>query len=419
MTLAWIAVEDSEPPQDRPILRNSGQLLGRLDGLFPFLYIAQYGATLRDLRMRWSDAAGSLFAVGEATSWAGDRPGVSPRLGLILPVRLCRNEATASALMDIAAMLAAPGDSALSQRRLDVQARLDRAFGGGLRLSEREGMDGFCALQPNAEFFQQLCRDGFDYVTEVEDNAAAAVRVTGSSPFGWRSYGELMEWFHSHRAVSPFAADWRVLVPFLVSGKTAALSSHSTQRWGRIGLNRPSEEPSRWFAIRSDVRNAKVGIRLEMDQAGWAFLHLSLDQASLRVALSEVFDPFDDLVAWGREVAEGDLPVEMEIDEEGQEAVLAVLRTDDAARVLFRVKRKDTGELLLEGIVDRSAFGAALRAELRRFFVSEFDPEEWGDGRHEDDSEDDGDESDDDHSPNYFVRVRDRVLQHPWIADSG
>lgn len=418
MTLVWSVAEDSKSPQDRPIRRDSGQLLGQLDGLFPFLYIAQYGATLRDLRARWSGAATGLFAVGEAVDWGGGHLGVAPRLGLILPVHLCRNDATANALMEVAAMIASPSAAMLSQRRLDVRARLDRTFGLSLRLSEREGLDGFCALQPGAEFFQQLC-DAFDYVAEVEDNPAAAVRVTASARFGWQSYGELVEWFHSHRAVSPFAADWRVLVPFLVSGKTAALSSHSTQRWGRIGLNRPSEEPSRWFAIRSDVRNAKVGIRLEMDQAGWAFLHLSLDQASLRVALSEVFDPFDDLVAWGREVAEGDLPVEMEIDEEGQEAVLAVLRTDDAARVLFRVKRKDTGELLLEGIVDRSAFGAALRAELRRFFVSEFDPEEWGDGRHEDDSEDDGDESDDDHSPNYFVRVRDRVLQHPWIADSG
>lgn len=418
MTLAWIAAEDSEPPQDRPILRNSGQLLGRLDGLFPFLYIAQYGATLRDLRMRWSDAAGSLFAVGEATSWAGDRPGVSPRLGLILPVRLCRNEATASALMDIAAMLAAPGDSALSQRRLDVQARLDRAFGGGLRLSEQEGLDGFCALQPNAEFFQQLCRDGFAYVTEVEDNPAAAVRVTGSSPFGWRSYGELMEWFHSRRLAEPFS-DWRALVPFLVSGGTAAISSHSTQRWACIGLNRPTEEPSRWFAIRPDVRNAQIGIRLQMLQHGWACLHLSLDQASLRIALSDVFDPFDDLVAWSREVAEGDLPVEMEIDEEGQEAVLTVLKTDDAERVLFRVTRKDTGEILLEGIVDRSAFGASWRAELRRFFSSEFDPKHWGDERCADAPADDGDESDDDPSSCFFVSVRDRVLQHPWIADGG
>ncbi len=70
--------------------------------------------------------------------------------------------------------------------------------------------------------------------------------------------------------------------------------------------------------------------------AGRLHLHLSLDQASLRIALSDVFDPFDDMVAWTHEVrAEGDLPVEMEIDEEGQEAVLTVLKTDDAERALF------------------------------------------------------------------------------------
>ena len=39
-----------------------------------------------------------------------------------------------------------------------------------------------------------------------------------------------------------------------------------------------------------------------------------------------MFDPFPELLAWGREIDEGDLPVEMQIDEEGLIAVLTVLR---------------------------------------------------------------------------------------------
>jgi hypothetical protein len=135
-----------------------------------------------------------------------------------------------------------------------------------------------------------------------------------------------------------------------------------------------------------------------MDKFGWAMLHLKLDDASLTISLSEVYDPFDDLLAWSHEVAEGQLPIEMEIDEEGRESVLAVLGVNDARRALFRVTRKYENDILLEGIVARAELGAALRGELRRFFSSEFDPDDWNGG---DDSE---------------LPLRDRVLNHPWIA---
>lgn len=408
--LGWQTAKDAEPPKERSIQRNSGQLLGRLDELLPFLYIAQYGATLRDLRTRWSSAAPGLFAVGEATG--GHRPGVAPRVGLILPLRMCSDEATARALLDVSVLIDNPSGTKLAERRRDVETRLDRTFGGNLCLPEREGLDGFCALQPSPGFFRQLC-DTFDYVTDVEDNPAGTVRVTGSSRFGWRSYGELMEWYHVKRLQNPFG-HWSPLVPFLVAGNTASISSHSTQRWGRIGLHRPSDEPSRWFAIRPDVRDAQFGVRLEMDKFGWAYLYLSLNDASLTIALSDVYDPFDTLVAWSREVAEGDIPVEMEIDEEGQVAVLTVLKLDDAQRVLLRVTRKHEDEILLEGIVARSLIGAALRAELRRFFATEFDPEHW-DGR-DDHEQPDEDNNDEGYSPPISVNARDRVLNDPWIA---
>ena len=74
-----------------------------------------------------------------------------------------------------------------------------------------------------------------------------------------------------------------------------------------------------------------------MQKYGWAKLHLTLDAVTATIYLSDVFDPFNELVAWGREIDEGDLPIQIEIDEEGQEAVLTVLRTEDPERVLLRV----------------------------------------------------------------------------------
>ncbi len=82
MKLSW-SINDKPEGQrkDREIARNVGQLLGRLDEMLPFIYIAQYGASNRELRERTADAAPGLFAIGKQTG--GDRPGVAPRVGLV------------------------------------------------------------------------------------------------------------------------------------------------------------------------------------------------------------------------------------------------------------------------------------------------------------------------------------------------
>jgi hypothetical protein len=80
-----------------------------------------------------------------------------------------------------------------------------------------------------------------------------------------------------------------------------------------------------------------------------------------------------------------------------------VLRTENPERVLLRVTRKFSEDILLEGIVARAALAAALKAELRRFFTMEFDPQHWDVGR--DDNLEDG-----------YIETKDRVLNHAWLA---
>ena len=402
MTLAWSKTDESKHPQERDIKRNCGQLLGRLDEMLPCLYIAQFGASGRAMRLRTTDTARGLFAVGARTG--GDRPGVAPRVGLLLPLSLCRDDSVLAALLEIPALIDGTTGATISNKRRAVQARLDDAFGGDLRIADKESLDGFFALTPGAGLFQRL-HDSFDYVTEVVDNPAGLVRVAGTEHFRWRSYGELMEWYHGLHGSDRFGA-WSALTPFFVCGNTGALHSYNTQRWARAGLSRPAEEPAKWFVLRPGLLDAQLGVRFEMEEYGWAKLHLSLDDATATIHLSNVFDPFPELLAWGREIGEGDLPVEMEIDEEGQEAVLTVLRTDDPQRVLLRVTRKYENTILLEGIVSRATLAAALKDELIRFFTTEFDPQHWDMGRDP--------EPDDD-----YIQVRDAMLNDPWLASSS
>jgi len=399
MMLGWSKSDEPEHSRSREIARNCGQLLGRLDELLPCLYIAQYGASGRDLRERETEVAPGLFAVGARTG--GDHPGVAPRVGLILPLRLCRDEKARAALQEIPALIDCH-QTTMSDRRRAVQAKLDEVFGGDLMIADKESLDGFFALRPRPGLFHRL-HESFDYVTGVLDNPAGIIRVTSAAHFHWRAYGELMEWYHGLRGSDRFGA-WSALTPFFVAGNTGALYSYSTERWARAGLHRPAEEPSKWFVIRPGLPDAQIGIRLEMEEYGWAKLYLTLDVATATIHLSEVFDPFGEMVAWGREIDEGDLPIQMEIDEEGQEAVLTVLRTENPERVLLRVTRKYSDEVLLEGIVARAALAASLKAELRRFFTTEFDPQHWDlRGDHFDDEND-------------YVQVKDRVVNHAWLA---
>jgi len=399
MKLAWSKNDEPKGTRPRAISRNCGQLLGHLDELLPFLYIAQYGASFTDLHGRRTEVAPGLFAVGARTG--GDRPGIAPRVGLLLPVGLCRDERARAALQELPAVLGASGYGRLSDRRRAVQAKLDEAFLGDLTIADKETLDGFFALRPGPGLFRRL-HESFDYITEVVDDPAAAVRITDVARFPWRTYGELMEWYHDLRGSDRFGA-WSPLTPFFVCGNTGALHSYSTERWARAGLRTPVEEPSKWFVIRPDLPNAQFHVRLEMEEYGWAKLHLGVDAITATIHLSDVFDPFDELVAWSREIEEGDLPIQMEIDEEGQEAVLTVLRTENPGRVLLRVTRKYTDDILLEGIVARAALAAALKTELLRFFTTEFDPRDW-DRPGDEDPEDEG------------IQVKDRVLNHPWLA---
>lgn len=402
MTLAWSKDEASKNPSARDVKRDCGQLLGRLDELLPCLYIAQYGAPARSMRARSSDAARGLFAVGQRTG--GDRPGIAPRLGLLLPLTFCRDVGARAALQEIPNLISRSSGATMSDRRREVQARLDEAFGGDLQIADKESLDGFFALIPSAGLFRRLC-DSFDYITEVVDNPAGAVRVVRTENFRWRSYGELMEWYHGLHAGDRFGA-WSALTPFFVCSNTGVLPSYTTKRWALAGLSRTSEDPPKWFVLRPGLLDAQLGIRFEMGEYGWAKLHLTLDKATVTIHLSDVFDPFPEILAWGREIDEGDLPIEMEIDEEGQEAVLTVLRTNDPHRVLLRVSRKYESAILLEGIVARTTLASSLKAELIRFFTAEFDPQHWDMGR---DPEPEGD----------YIQVKDLVLSDPWLASSS
>jgi hypothetical protein len=395
-----VAVKQCRWKKPLEISRNTGQLLGRLDALLPCLYLAHEGSGSRNgLRGRKANTKPGIFQIWRNRS--GDVPGFVPFDGLILPLRLCRDEKVRAALQEIPSLIDNLRQVKLPEKRYAIQAKLDETFDGDLRIPDKEYPDGFVALLPTSGLFQRL-GEAFDYVTDVIDNPADAVRITGASRFRWRSFEELMKWYYGECGADCFG-NRKSLIPYLVYGSTVELHECALARKARANLQIPIKDPTRWFVLRPGLPDAQIEFRLSMETYGWAYLHVSLDSTMAMVNLSEAFDPFDELVAWGREIDEGDLPVQIEIDEEGRVALLTVLRTDDPARVLLRISRKYSDFVLLEGVVSRTALAASLKAELYRFFTTEFNPQHW-------------DLQEGEQPGNDFTSTKDRVLNHSWFA---
>ena len=65
--------------------------------------------------------------------------------------------------------------------------------------------------------------------------------------------------------------------------------------------------------------------------SGWILLKLDLPEKTIKIHLSSVFDPFDDLLNWLEDICIGYLPSEITIDEEGYgKRLIANVLTRDA-----------------------------------------------------------------------------------------
>ena len=386
MTESW--TPDKRTKFSHEIACEGGQLLGRLDELVPFLYIAkQYWPSHPDMQRQVK----GFFTLSRRTDCDGFDM-VSYR-GLILPIRLCRDNKVRTALEAIPALVENRQITMLDRRRL-VKSRLDEAFHGDLKIAYNDRPNGCFELEAASGFFRRGY-ESFDYVNGVIDNPAGTVKVTKTSRFRWRSLSELVEWCHYwNGSLIGFTT-------FFVSELTGSLFDGHFYRGGQVheGLERPALEPSKWFVIRPDVSDAKLGVRLEMREDGWARLHLLCGEAAATIELYQYYDPFWEMVDWGRGVDEGDLPVQLTIDEWAEKVELMALRTDDPERVLLRVVRSFHHEdVLLEGIVARADLAASFKAELKRFFTEDFVLGEWSDY-------DDGDGI-----------LKERMLSHPWVS---
>lgn len=368
-----------------------GELRGRLDSLVPCLLLARFGG--RSGRWRDGDGRAGLFEIRESASDGG-----SGRIheGVLLPLELCRDRDLRQKLLAFTALLQEPiaGERRdVAGRRRALQAWLDREGLGALRLVDREPIERWACLTLSDEVFSDILRH-LDYVTAVEDSKGRLTRILEHAPFAWSSRGALIDWSVDEDRDTP-------IHPFrlYLATDVGSLSEPSWKNDGRWSF-RPASYWSAFALPDEAARAAGVSVRLTQRGYGWIDLDIRFGERTERVLLSDVFDPLPALLDWLQAVSDGDLPIGVEVDEEGTVAGLVAHAFGEDRLLVAVLDRLDETERAA-AMVERDGFVAALREEFRRFLNSEFRVGDWIDWI-------DGPEEAD--------RYRRRLLAHPFIA---
>ena len=361
----------------------------------PCLVLAHPGGHTR--RWRHGEGRSGLFQFGETTDISNGR---SINEGLILPLFLCRDAQLRGKLEAFAALLQVPADSSPAQgtagRRRNLQAWLEQQELDMLSLSDSEPVRGWARFTLDTAVFAELLGQ-FDYVTAIADRDGEPSRILDQAPFVWRSHGDLLDWAMDDgddTSVSRF----RLYLTTDIRGLTEPSEAEAARR----SLFRPLAYWQPYTEPRRDVQPANVSVHLTQGERdfGWIDLTITLSEAAARVTLSDTYDPLPTLLNWLQTVREGDVPIGIDIDEEGPEARLIAHKIDQD-RLLVAVV--DYWEETVRGaaIMDRNGFLNAFRDEFIRFLSSELDVERWlMDGLMED-----------------AGAYRDRLLAHPFLRE--
>lgn len=146
------------------------------------------------------------------------------------------------------------------------------------------------------------------------------------------------------------------------------------------------------------LNRSSISIELKMFDHGWAALNFKYDQLEISIDLSDVYDPFQDLVNWGWNIQQNILPTTIEIDEEGHVIKIVAENSIIEDQLIIRFIAKSFTHTIK---VNKYFFLNTLKQEIKRFFKDEFNTNEWEEMNEEGNLP--------------FYNIKDWVLNHIWI----
>jgi hypothetical protein len=343
-----------ERPTRRPARRRitAGRITSDLEPLGPLLLLVNHGIT--DARAALDRRVGreGVFQVGLRTGG----PGTAMLQGMVFPLALASPTGAGGALMALAEQLnpfPSPGSSTEAERSR-LRAAL-AATGLGLQLGDAALMGGQMTLALDAALLAALGQ-GARYITRLTDEPGRPPSEIETAPFVWRSLGAFMEWLHTGEMHS-----WVLPTAYLCRDGVRGIGTMSVLDRSYSRLARPEIRLRELLQPRPDSVPGPIAITVNADRHGWAFMTIVAADTAARIRLSNVYFPLHDLMEWAARLAAGDLPLEVEIDEEGTVAVLTAHPIAEPDVVLFTIHDRYGTELRLQALVRRMALAEALR----------------------------------------------------------
>jgi hypothetical protein len=369
-TLIETLLADEAPPAV-PVPRiERGRLQGDLSDLLPCLLLVQSAA--EQARSPHGNGRAGLFSFGEPVDGGARSRGYS---GLILPLALCRDPQLRTRLERFAERLRPSHPTAatdIAERRRLLQASLDDDGLAALRLADGEPLTGWTRFHLDQAVFTEVLQHCV-YVTAIGDRVGLPSRVLDHIPFAFGSHGALIDWYLSDDQSS---SRFRLHLVTDIRGLTHPLGSavDDDRRW----LLRPGTWLTRFMRPDPEAITSPVSVSLSQrpDDYGWIDLTLTFGGDTVRILLSEAFDPLLMLLTFLQTVRDRDIPIGIHLNEERADTYL-VAHAFGKDRLLVAVIDRDEDTERVAAIVDREAFVDAFRNAFVRFLSSEFDAARW------------------------------------------
>ena len=376
-------------PQRGPNLLPCGQILGNINRIEPFLFVA-----LEPRGTRFNSCRVNLGRLGIYVLDHETYPNSTRLAGFLLPIGTCRDDGLLQGLTEAAAILTERPVSQFRKER--AVARLEAA---GLRVTLKDTQQSPFACIALDGLADVLPRLGgvIDYVTGIYDDPNDEARITSTQPFPWSEYLPMLQWMYDGKT----DLAWNHPSLFLVTGGVQGLKMWWNNRWVNRKVTSPELRLTKFFHLSENVETSHLSFTLKQEDYGWGAFRLTVGCQTIEGDLTEVYAPFEPLIEWVKRIDCREEAVAFAIDEEGPKTHLEVLATDDPNRVLFRVTQNYRETNYIQAIVDREHLVETFKTEILRFFRDEFSAERWN-----------GDD------PEIDEQMRQDILADPWFHTS-
>ncbi len=377
-----------------PFYITSGSIAGSLQHLTPFIFIARFGVRCGENVPNCRENRKGLFTIGQIADSGG-----CPFIGVVLPVRFCKDEAVRRCFEELHHFLQTDTSGVSeNEKRIQAQALLHDRLGGKVNIHDKTAMQGFIELVPDRSLFQLLCAS-FEYVDAIRDNPSGIAQPACLSAFQWLSYGEFLEWFYEHIPAAHWG--WEHCYPFFVYDRTCPIGAFRSER---DALGKPTLDLSKFFRLAPDILYCPIHVEFQLVGSRWIDLRLTSGAQSASISLSDGDSPLQALVEWLKMVDRGNIPVSASFDEEGVEVTLSAYNTDDLDQIFLRVIEQTHSEkVVMEGIFDKAIFAAAFRKALKIFLTANCRPNQQA-------QSEDGKIRD-------FTALKNAILADPWMHE--